>query len=77
MTIKTKILIFCLIILFSAGLLAYRRFYRPSIAAARQQEEAVKLAQLEADLIKAAEAGHRSNKTSQRHTRRPTKTRRT
>ena len=82
---KTRILIFWLAILLGLALIAYRRFHPPSSAAARQheqaarqhEEEAVKRAQLEADLRKAAEAGRRSHKTSQRYTRRPTRTRRT
>jgi len=75
---KTRIVIFWLAILLGAALIAYRRFHPPSGAAARQhEEEAVKRAQLEADLRKAAEAGRRSHKTSQRYTRRPTRTRRT
>ena len=74
---KTRIVIFWLAILLGAALIAYRRFHPPSSAATRQREEAVKRAQLEADLRKAAEAGHSSHKTRQGYTRRPTRTRRT
>jgi type II secretory pathway component PulJ len=84
MTRKATILIFWLAMLLGLALIAYRRFHPPSSAAARQQdeaarqhEEAVKRAQLEADLTKAAEAGRRSNTTSRRVTRSPSTARRT
>ncbi|MHC4557312.1 MAG: hypothetical protein ACYS80_08410 [Planctomycetota bacterium] len=68
-TRETKILIFCLIILLGAAFITYRLHFRPQSAAARQREETIKLAELEADLIRAAEAGR--GKISQRHTPSP------
>jgi hypothetical protein len=73
MTRKTKFLIFCLVILLGAAFLTYRAYFGPQIAAARQREEAMKLAELEADLRRAAAAGggkiDRSGRMSRRRTR--------
>ncbi len=54
------IFIICLVAVLCAAKFAYDKHYGPKIAAARQQEEAQKLAQLKADLYRAAASG-RSN----------------
>lgn len=54
---EIKIFILCLIILLGAALLKYGVSIRSQSASARQHEEAVKLAQLEADLVKAVAEG--------------------
>jgi hypothetical protein len=69
MTRNTKILIFCLFIFLGAAFISYCFHFRPQIAAARQREETMKLAELEADLIRAAETGR--GMFSQRHTLSP------
>jgi len=58
MTRKTKIFILCVVILLGAALLKYGASVRSTSTSARQHEEAVKLAQLEADLIKAVAEGN-------------------
>jgi len=60
MAIKKIIFILFLIIALCAAKFAYDKHYGPKIAEARQQEEAQKLAQLKADLYRAAASG-RSN----------------
>ena len=63
MTIKRIIFIVCLVAALCAAKFAYDKYYGPQdAAAARQQEEARKLAQLKADLYRAAASG-RSNTT--------------
>ena len=79
MTRKTKILVFCLVVLLGAAFITHRTYFRPPSAAARQQEEAMKLAELEADLLRAAAAGSgkidRSGRMSQSYTPRAPKAR--
>ena len=55
---EIKILILCLIILLGIALLRHVASFRSESASARQHEEAVKRAQLEADLIKAVKEGN-------------------
>ena len=57
MTIKRIFIFLCLIILLCGAKLAYDKYYGPARAEAHQQEEAAKLKQLEADLLRAAAAG--------------------
>jgi hypothetical protein len=57
MTIKRIFSLLCLIILLCGAKLAYDKYYGPARAEAREQEEAAKLQQLEADLLRAAAAG--------------------
>jgi len=69
MTRTTKIfIILCLAILLGAAKLVYDEFFGPQNAAALQQEkeeaEARKLKQLEADLLRAAAAGRGNYKKS-------------
>ncbi|UCC98392.1 MAG: hypothetical protein JSW66_00585 [Phycisphaerales bacterium] len=68
----TMILLFCLVALLAAGWLGYRVFFDSPSEAARQHEEAVKRAQLEADLLRAVAEGNgqtgNSGTPSQRYT---------
>ena len=57
MTMKKLFFIIILVIVLSAAWRTYNKHYGPQSAAAKQQQEAEKLAQLEADLIRAAEKG--------------------
>ena len=57
MTVKRIFIFLCLIILLCGAKLAYDKYYGPARAEALQQEEAAKLKQLEADLLRAAAAG--------------------
>jgi Flp pilus assembly protein TadB len=56
MTRDTIIVIFCIVVLLGAAWFGYRVFFDSPSDAARQHEEALKRAQLEADLIKAVAA---------------------
>jgi hypothetical protein len=57
MTIKRIFIFLCLMILLCAAKLAYDKYYGPANAISREQEEAAKLKQLEADLLRAAAVG--------------------
>jgi len=69
---KKEILIIGLVLLLAGALLAYRAFHSPSTASARQHEEAAKLAQLKADLMKAASGGSGQTASSAGTSRRNT-----
>jgi hypothetical protein len=61
MTIKRLIFIICLVATLCAAKFAYDKHYGPKNAAATQQaEDAQKLAQLKADLYKAAASGRQN-----------------
>jgi uncharacterized protein YpmB len=57
MTVKKIFILLCLIILLCAAKLAYDKYSGPVNAVSREQEEAAKLIQLEADLLRAAAIG--------------------
>lgn len=63
MTIKRIFILLCLIILLCAAKLAYDKYYGPDRAISKEQEEAAKLKQLEADLLRAAAIGRGDYKT--------------
>ncbi|MHC4679583.1 MAG: hypothetical protein ACYTEK_12870 [Planctomycetota bacterium] len=73
MTRDTIIVIFCIVVLLGAAWFGYRVFFDSPSDAARQHEEALKRAQLEADLIKAVAGGNGQmgspSRPSQRYTR--------
>jgi hypothetical protein len=57
MTIKRLFILLCLIILLCAAKLTYDKYIGPARAESREQQEAAKLQQLEADLLRAAAIG--------------------
>jgi uncharacterized protein YpmB len=57
MTVKKIFILLCLIILLCAAKLAYDKYSGPVNAVSHEQEEAAKLIQLEADLLRAAAIG--------------------
>ena len=64
MTIKKLIIILCLIILLWAAKLAYDEHFGPASAVSQEQDEAARLEQLEADLLRAAATGRGDYKNS-------------
>jgi len=56
-TKKAKIFILCMVILLGAALLGYGAFYHSAGIRSGQKDDPAKLAELEADLIKAASTG--------------------
>ena len=63
MTVKRIFVLLCLIILLCAAKMAYDKYSGPTAAVSREQEEAAKLKQLEADLLRAAQTGHSNYKS--------------
>ena len=64
MTMKKIILLLCLAILIFTAKLVYDEYFGPVSAVSSEQEEAAKLQQLEADLLKAAAIGRGDYKNS-------------
>ena len=61
---KKILIILCLIILLCAARRAYDEFFGPASAVSQEQDEAAKLQQLEADLLRAAATGRGDYKNS-------------
>jgi len=80
MTGKYKtILIYCVLILLAAAIIAYGALINSNYISSPEEEYSQKLADLEADLIKAAQVGpepHKSANTNPTSTRKSHKTRR-
>ena len=80
MTGKYKtILTYCVLLLLAAAIIASGRYINSKRTLSPEEEYAQKLAELEADLIKAAQAGpepHKSSNTNRTSTRQSHKTRR-
>ena len=57
MTVKKIFIFLCLIILLCAAKMAYDKYSGPTTAVSREQDESAKLKQLEADLLRARQAG--------------------
>ena len=75
---QTTILIYCILILLAAALVTYGAFINSKKFSSPEEEYAQKLAELEADLIKAAKTGpeQKSSNTNPTSTSKSHKTRR-
>ena len=80
MTFRKFLIILNIIILLCIAKLAYDEYFSPASAVSQEQDEAAKLQQLEADLLKAAATGrgdYKSSTTRRTSNRKLQRTRRT